>query len=327
MIFKIAGILLWILLSFIFALFFEWFDRKLFARFQNRVGPQITGYKGILQPLADFIKLLKKESIFPKGSNIYWIKFSAISSVALTFFILLFIPLYDFNAPLSFNGDLILLFGISILIDFLIIITGYFVASPYSNEGAARKAEMIICFEIPFGIALATIIAISQYITIRGILVSQFLSIPLIIFAPLSFIAYLFSSMAKIEKIPFDAPNAESEIVAGWSTEISGRNLALFRLSSDLKMFFVASFGAILFLGGPVWPFFNNPGLFLINPILNFIIFFIKISIIMFLMTMIRSITARYRIDQVINFFWKVIIPLSMLNLILIIILMWVDVI
>ena len=320
MIFKITIILVWILLSFIFALFFEWFDRKLYARFQNRVGPQITGYKGILQPLADFIKLLKKESIFPKGSNIFLIKFSAISSVALTFFILLFIPLYDFNAPLSFKGDLILLFGICVLIDFLIIITGYFVGSPYSNEGAARKAEMIISFEIPFGISVATIIAISQSITIRENLSFQLLGIPLIIFAPLSFIAYLFSSMAMIEKVPFDAPNAESEIVAGWSTEISGRNLALFKLSSDLKMFFVASFGAILFLGGPVLPYFNNPKLLLLNPILNFIMFFIKISIIIFLITMIRSITARYRIDQVIKFFWKVIIPLAMLNLILIII-------
>ena len=320
MIFKIAIILVWIILSFIFALYFEWFDRKVYARFQNRIGPQITGYKGILQPLADLIKLLKKESIFPKGSNILFIKFSAISSVALTFFILLFIPFYDFNAPLSFNGDLILLFGIIVLIDFLIILTGYFVSSPYSNEGAARKVGMIISFEIPFGISVATIIAISQSITIRGTLSFQLLGIPLIIFAPLSFIAYLFSSMAMIEKVPFDAPNAESEIVAGWSTEISGRNLALFKLSSNLKMFYLASLGAILFLGGPVLPYFNNPTLSFLNPILNFIMFFIKISIIIFLITMIRSITARYRIDQVITFFWKAIIPLAMLNLILIII-------
>jgi len=317
---KIAMILIWVLLSFIFALFYEWFDRKVYARFQNRVGPQITGYKGILQPLADFIKLLKKESIFPVGSNTFLIIFSAISSVALIFFILLFIPLYDFNAPLSFNGDLILLFGIGVLIDILIIITGYSVACPYSNAGAAREAEMIISIEIPFGVSLATIIAISKSISIKENLIFQSLGVPLIIFAPLGFIAYILSSMAKVEKVPFDAPNAESEIVAGWSTEISGRTLALFRLSSDLDLFFLASFGAIIFLGGPTLPYFNLPELLFFNQILNFIILFIKTLGIIFLITMIRSLTARYRIDQVIKFFWKIIIPLTMLNLIAIII-------
>jgi len=317
---KIAMILIWVLLSFIFALFYEWFDRKVYARFQNRVGPQITGYKGILQPLADFIKLLKKESIFPVGSNTFLIIFSAISSVALMFFILLFIPLYDFNAPLSFNGDLILLFGIGVLIDILIIITGYSVACPYSNAGAAREAEMIISIEIPFGVSLATIIAISKSISIKENLIFQSLGVPLIIFAPLGFIAYILSSMAKVEKVPFDAPNAESEIVAGWSTEISGRTLALFRLSSDLDLFFLASFGAIIFLGGPTLPYFNLPELLFFNQILNFIILFIKTLGIIFLITMIRSLTARYRIDQVIKFFWKIIIPLTMLNLIAIII-------
>lgn len=317
---KIALILIWVLLSFIFALFYEWFDRKVYARFQNRVGPQMTGFKGILQPLADFIKLLNKESIFPKLSNTFLITFSAISSVALMFFILLFIPLYDFNAPLSLSGDLILLFGIGVLIDLLIIITGYSVTCQYSNEGAARKAEMIISFEIPFGISIATIIAISKSITIKESLLFQSLGVPLILFMPLSFIAYIFSSIAKIEKAPFDSPNAESEIVAGWSTEISGRTLALFRLSSDLKMYFVASLGAILFLGGPAFPYFNYPELLFLNQTLNFIMFFLKTSLIVFIITMIRSITARYRIDQVINYFWKVIIPLAMLNLITIII-------
>jgi NADH-quinone oxidoreductase subunit H len=317
---KIAMILIWVLLSFIFALFYEWFDRKVYARFQNRVGPQMTGFKGILQPLADFIKLLNKESIFPKVSNTFLITFSAISSVALMFFILLFIPLYDFNAPLSLSGDLILLFGIGVLIDLLIIITGYSVACQYSNEGAARKAEMIISFEIPFGISIATIIAISKSITIKESLLFQSLGVPLILFMPLSFIAYIFSSIAKIEKAPFDSPNAESEIVGGWSTEISGRTLALFRLSSDLNMYFVASLGAILFLGGPAFPYFNYPELLFLNQTLNFIIFFLKTSLIVFIITMIRSITARYRIDQVINYFWKVIIPLAMLNLITIII-------
>jgi NADH-quinone oxidoreductase subunit H len=317
---KIAMILIWVLLSLIFSLFYEWFDRKVNARFQNRVGPQMTGYKGILQPLADFIKLLKKESIFPIGSNTFLIIFSAISSVALRFFILLFIPLYDFNAPLSFSGDLILLFGIGVLIDILIIITGYSVACPYSNEGAAREAEMIISIEIPFGVSLATIIAISKSISIRENLIFQSLGVPLIIFAPLSFIAYILSSMAKIGKAPFDAQNAESEIVAGWSTEISGRTLALFRLSSNLDLFFLASFGAIIFLAGPTLPYFNYPELMFFNQILNFIILFIKTLGIIFLITMIRSLTARYRIDQVIKFFWKIIIPLAMLNLIAIII-------
>ncbi len=310
---------MWILLSLIFAFFYEWFDRKICARFQNRVGPQITGYKGILQPLADFIKLLNKENIIPKQSNIFLIKFSAISSVAFVLFTMLFISFSGFYAPLSFSGDLILLFGIGIFIDLLTIITGYSVASPNSNIGASRMVSMIFSFEIPFGISIATIIAISKSITIKNILLFQSLNYPLIIFAPLSFIAYLISSIAKIKQVPFDAPNADSEIVAGWSTEISGRNLALFRLSSNLELFFLSSFGALLFLGGPVLPFFNFPQLIFVNQVLNFAIFFIKTSLIVFLITMIRSITARFRIDQIINLFWKYIIPLTILNLFLVI--------
>ncbi len=316
---NIGLLLVWILLSFIFAFFYEWFDRKIYARFQSRVGPQITGYKGILQPLADFIKLLKKENVVPKKSNFFLIKFSAISSVALVLFTSLFISFSDFYAPLSFSGDLILLFGIGIFFDLLTIITGYSVASPNSNIGASRMVSMIFSFEIPFGISIATIIALSKSITISNILLFQSLNYPLIIFAPLSFIAYLSSSIAKLKQVPFDAPNAESEIVAGWTTEISGKNLALFRLSSNLELFFLSSFGALLFFGGPTLPYFNYPQLFFVNQVLNFIIFFLKTTLIVFLITMIKSITARFRIDQVINFFWKVIIPLAILNLFLII--------
>lgn len=316
---NIGLLLVWILLSFIFAFFYDWFDRKIYARFQSRVGPQITGYKGILQPLADFIKLLKKENVVPKQSNLFLIKFSAISSVALALFTILFISFFDFYAPLSFSGDLILLFGIGIFIDLLIVITGYSVASPNSNIGASRMVSMIFSFEIPFGISIATIIALSKSITINNILLFQSLNYPLIIFTPMSFIAYLCSSMAKMKQIPFDAPNAESEIVAGWSTEISGRNLALFRLSSHLELFFLSSFGALLFFGGPTLPYFNYPQLFFVNQVLNFVIFFIKTTLIVFLMTMIKSISARFRIDQVINFFWKIIIPLTILNLFIVI--------
>lgn len=316
---NIGLLLVWILLSLIFAFFYEWFDRKIYARFQSRVGPQITGYKGILQPLADFIKLLKKENIVPKQSNYFLIKLSAISSVALVLFTLLFISFSDFYAPLSFSGDLILLFGIGIFFDLLTIITGYSVSSPNSNIGASRMVSMIFSFEIPFGISIATIIALSKSITIKNILLFQSLQYPLIIFAPLSFIAYLSSSIAKIKQVPFDAPNAESEIVAGWTTEISGKNLALFRLSSNLELFFLSSFGALLFFGGPTLPYFNYPQLFFVNQVLNFIIFFLKTTFIVFLITMIKSITARFRIDQVINFFWKIIIPLAILNLFIII--------
>ena len=125
--------------------------------------------------------------------------------------------------------------------------------------------------------------------------------------------------MAKIKQVPFDAPNADSEIVAGWSTEISGRNLALFKLSSNLELFFLSAFGALLFFGGPVLPFFNYPQLIFVNQVLNFALFFIKTSFIVFLITMIKSLTARFRIDQIINLFWKIIIPLTILNLFLII--------
>lgn len=314
----ILYVILFMLLVTTLALFYQWFDRKVHARYQHRVGPLITGPHGILQPLADLIKLLTKEEIIPEGSDEKIIYLSAILSVSLVLFVFLFIPMFSYEGILSFEGDLLIVIAISVIVSLLMVIAAYSTKGPFSNIGAARTLELIISYEVPFILSIASIVILVRSITISEIVENTINTLPPIIFAPIAFIAYVFSTVAKVEKVPFDIPEAETELGAGWLTEFSGRTLAMFRLSLDLKLFFMAALGAILFFGGVGLGFSINP---LIDPLITFLIFFIKVTVIVFIITTIRSIVARYRIDQAMNIFWRWIIPLSILQIILIIML------
>ncbi len=298
------------------AFFLEWFDRKVYARIQHRVGPKITGPHGVLQPIADFIKLLTKEDCLVKGSDTLLLDMGPVLSVAFVLFSLFFIPFGYSEGLLSIPGDLIIIIVLSSFVAVMILLTGYAQKSAYANVGAARWAELFISFEIPFVISLASITVASRSITISEIISWQAHNLPLIVIAPIALVTFIFSSLAKLEKTPFDIPEAETEIAAGWMVELSGRKLAFFRLTKDLEYLLLSALGAVIFLGGPIGP--SLPGLELIFGIIWMAI---KTIIFALVFSILRGLVARYRIDQAIHLFWHKVIPLTFFQLIIIVIL------
>lgn len=292
--------------------FLEWFDRKLYARFQNRIGPLLTGPKGVFQPFADFIKLLAKEDITPAGADRFGFTVTPLLTLVVSLFTLLFIPIASLSGILSLSGDLLLVLFISTVFGLSIMFAGYFSGNRFSIVGTERTGLQFVAYEIPFALSVISVALATRSLEIVNIVKYQVetLKLPLVIVAPVAFIIYLISSLAKLEKIPFDVPEAETEIVAGWQVEYSGKKLAFFRLATDLKMVFVSGLAAALFLGGPYGPLI--PGL---EPVFYTIWFIIKTLAVMFILSNLRSLFARYRIDQVIRGFWKYLIPFAVLQI------------
>jgi NADH-quinone oxidoreductase subunit H len=339
------------------SLFAEWYDRKIYARLQNRVGPYHTGYHGILQPLADIIKLLAKEDIVHSGAEARSLAATPILALTLSLVMLMFIPVYKNSGIISFEGDLIVLIFLSTIFVITIILTGWFSTDRFSEVGTARAGMQLIAYEIPLVISIITPAIITAYyysapiqtnnlllslgitlpttlippttlsvLTVANITqIQQTIGIPFIAYAPISFAVFIIALMAEMEKVPFDIPEAHTEIVAGWQTEISGRKLALFRLSSDLEYLWGAGLAAALFLGGP-WGPGSQIGLNTIERIMGafpwgYIIgtiwFLIKVLAIIFLIANLRTLFARLRIDQVVKGSWKYLIPLAFLNILI----------
>jgi len=292
--------------------FLEWFDRKLYARFQNRIGPLLTGPKGVLQPFADFIKLLAKEDITPAGADKFGFTVTPLLTLVVSLFTLLFIPIASLSGILSLSGDLLLVLFISTVFGLLIMFAGYFSGNRFSIVGTERTGLQFVAYEIPFALSVISVALATRSLEIVNIVTYQVntLKLPLIVIVPVAFIIYLISSLAKLEKIPFDVPEAETEIVAGWQVEYSGKKLAFFRLATDLKMVFVSGLAVALFLGGPYGP--SIPGL---EPVFYTIWFIIKTLVVMFILSNLRSLFARYRIDQVVRGFWKYLIPFAVLQI------------
>ncbi|MHA1594479.1 MAG: complex I subunit 1/NuoH family protein [Candidatus Baldrarchaeia archaeon] len=304
-----------------YALFLEWVDRKFFARLQNRVGPWITGPKGILQPIADIIKLLAKEDITPNGVDRAGFVGAPFFALTLALFSLMFVPIASTSGILSFKGDLLIVLFISTVFGIIIIFAGYVSASRFSIVGTARAGLQFVGYEIPLFVSAIIPALIARSLTLKEIVEWQIAHYPLILCFPamIAFGIFIVCSLAKLEKLPFDIPEAETEIVAGWATEFSGKKLALFRLSTDLKMLLLAGLATALFLGGPApWGFTLPADL---NPYLAALIysiwFVIKTIIVVLIMSTLKAAFARYRIDQALRGFWRYLTPLSLAILIL----------
>jgi len=311
-VYVIIASILFLLLS----MLLEWVDRKVYAHVQHRVGPFVTGYHGILQPLADFLKLMNKEEVIVEGSDEFLLHAMPILSLSLVLFALLFIPITSIEGILSLRGDLIIILAISVIIHVLYIVTGLSQPSFFASVGAARWGQLLVSFEVPLLLSVASAALVANSITLSDIVSFQISNFPIGFFAPLSLLATLFSSLAKLEKTPFSIPDAETEIAGGWLVEISGRRLAIFRIVTDAKYLLLSSLVVTLFLGGPSGP--TLPGL---EPIMYTLWFLIKLIIVAMILSYIRGIVARYRIDQAIRFFWFRITPLAALNLVVLIVL------
>ncbi|MEM2098255.1 MAG: complex I subunit 1 family protein [Candidatus Bathyarchaeia archaeon] len=293
-------------------MFCDWVERKVEARMQNRVGPKFTGTSGVLQPLADFIKLLTKEDIVPMDAKKTVFRFAPILAFSVMMFAMCFLPVDGESAILnsSFTGDLIFVMALVTVANFLLFLSGWASANPYGAIGAARVLVQFLGYDIPlFLLALAPAF-LAKSLTISTIASSQYL--PFVLLAPWAFVLFLITMQAELEKDPFDIPHAESELVGGIETEYCGGKLAFLHLTRDVQIVFGAALVVELFLGGPYGP------VFLGSPEFWYTLWFLlKLLVVVVALEYLTCLFARLRIDQVLKVNWKVLLPLSVLSLIL----------
>lgn len=285
----------------IFGLAAEYIDRKIYARLQNRVGPPWY------QTLADFIKLVSKEDIVPCEANPTMFKLMPILAVTATVTAFLYIPLWSKEALMAFNGDVIVVLYLLTIPTLSFFLGGWYSTSVYSGIGAVRSLTQLFAYEVPLftsvlaAAVLANTWSISEMAAFYELHPSHWL------FNILGFGVALVTLLGKLEKVPFDIPEAETEIVAGTFTEYSGRLLAFFRLGIDMEAIVCSALLAAVFL-----PFGLN-----IGPIFGFILFVLKVLLIIGILSILRTVFARLRIDQMMVFCWKYLAPLGFLQLLI----------
>lgn len=291
----------------ILSLLYEWLDRKIYARLQHRYGPLYTGPSGILQPLADIVKLLSKEDIEPEVADRWIFRLAPITLLTLPLTASMYIPMLELGRGLvSFEGDLVLVLLLLTLYSVSIVLAAWASGSRFSSVGGIRTAIQLFSFEIPLVISILTPSIKAGTLSIGGLVLWQSRNLPFIILQPIGFIVAFLCFIGELERIPFDIPHAETELVAGWATEFSGRKLALIRLSMDVELLVASMLLACVYLGGGSGP--------LLPPILWLIL---KSIVILALMSNVRALLARFRIDQAARGAWLILTPLALIQTLL----------
>ena len=308
---KIIAIILVLLLSVAYLTFFE---RKVIGYMQSRIGPNRIGPLGLLQPIADVIKLLNKEIIFPEASNKYLFVIAPIISLGTSLAAWAVIP-FDKTAVLAnINAGVLFVLALSSLGVYGILIAGWASNSKYAMFGALRAAAQSISYEIAMGFALIGVMMAAGSLNLETIVQAQAGGLWHWYWLPLFplFIVYWISGIAETNRAPFDVAEGESELVAGFHVEYSGMVFALFFLAEYANMILISALIAVLFLGGWLSPFQGIPyleGLFLWVP--GFIWFLLKLSIFVFCYLWFRATFPRYRYDQIMRLGWKVLLPVT----------------
>jgi NADH-quinone oxidoreductase subunit H len=291
-----------------FTLFCDWVERKVEARMQNRVGPAVAGPGGILQPLADFMKLLTKEDIVPLNAKQILFKATPILSFSMLVFAVSLLPIDGSSAipNSSFAGDLIFIMALVTIANFLLFLSGWASSNPYGSIGAARVLTQFLGYDIPLLLLALGPAFLAGSLSVAAIAASR--SLPFIILAPWAFVLFIITLQAELEKDPFDIPHADSEVVGGLETEYCGGKLAFLHLTRDVQIVFGAALVVELFLGGPYGPvFFGFPQFWYT------LWFILKLLAVVVVSEYLTTLFARLRIDQVVTANWKVILPLSVM--------------
>lgn len=296
----------------ILSLFLEYFERKVRARIQQRIGPLYTGPFGLLQPVADLLKLIFKDEVTSIGSDWQMSLVSTFFILSSSLFLNYLVPIGFTKSILDTEYNLIFFIALTTFYSLSVGMLGFSSVGPYEIVGIGRALQQIVSYEVPLVISI-----LSPSLLVGSFYISDIIRYPkkpLIFLLPISFFVSLVSVIAKLEKVPFDVPEAETELGAGWLTELSAWKLASIRLANDLSLLANCSLIVDLFLGGSNSYFFQGY-------VIGFILFTIKLLFVAFLLTFISSVLARYRIDQLIYFFWKYLTPLAIFQLLILFIL------
>jgi NADH-quinone oxidoreductase subunit H len=300
-------------------------ERKVAALIQQREGPNRVGPLGLLQPFADVIKLMFKEELRPGGADTVLFLLAPVISAAAAFAAFAVVP---FGAETTFFGLLqeplklqvadvnvavLVVFAITSMSVYGIVLAGWSSNSKYSLLGGLRSASQMISYELPYGLALASVLVLANSLSLTRIVDAQagywFGFIPkwFVFLQPVGFLIFMTAGVAETNRAPFDFPEAEQELVAGYHTEYSSMAFAMFFLAEYINMVTVSAVATDLFLGGWHGPFLPAS--------LGWIWFLVKTSALLFFYIWMRWTLPRYRYDQLMQFGWKLLLPLAVLNL------------
>ena len=306
--------------------FMVWMERKVCAYIQDRVGPNRVGFEGLLQPFADVFKLLLKEELIPKSADKLLFTLAPIISVAAALTAFSVVPFYTettlfglLREPLRLevtdvNVAVLVIFAITSMGVYGIVLAGWSSNSKYSLLGGLRSSAQMISYEISYGLALAAVVMMAGSLSLREIVLNQsgywWHIIPrwYLFLQPLGFLIFFTAGVAETNRAPFDFPEAEQELVAGYHTEYSSMSFGLFFLAEYVNMVTVSAVATSLYLGGWLGPFLPDW--------LGWMWFLLKTLALLFFYVWMRWTLPRYRYDQLMEFGWKYLLPVAILNLI-----------
>jgi NADH-quinone oxidoreductase subunit H len=301
----IAGLIGVIAFVVVNALALTWAERKVAGHMQRRIGPKEVGPYGLIQPIADAIKLLGKEILTPRAVDkpLYMIAPILIFVPVLVSFIVI-----PFDARLmvkDINVGILVILAFSSLTVLSILLAGWGSNNKYALMGAVRSIAQNIAYEIPLLLALLPVIMLTGSFSLKAIVEAQS-GLWFVVYQPIAFAIYCIAAVAETNRTPFDLPEAESELVAGYHTEYSGMRFALFFLAEYTNMFIVSAIAVTFFLGGYQGPIL--PGI---------IWFLLKAYLLVFVIMWLKWTYPRVRFDQLLNIAWKALIPLAFINLLI----------
>lgn len=313
---KAVVILLFCVTGFAYLTFYE---RRALARIQIRIGPNRAGPSGWLQPVADGIKLIFKEEVIPARAYKVLFILAPMITVFPALVILAVIPwgtaitVFGRTIPLyltDISVGVLYLVAIASISVYGIVIAGWSSNNKYAMMGGIRSSAQMISYELALGLALIGPIMIAGTMSLMGIVEAQ-KPIWFIVYQPIGAVVFFIASVAEVNRAPFDMPEAEQELTAGYHAEYSGMKFALFFMAEYVKMIAVSAIGATLFLGGFHGPFVDQ------LPILGPFYLFFKILVLLFLLIWLRATLPRLRYDRLMAFGWKVLLPVALANVFL----------
>jgi len=290
--------------------YLTYFERKVIGYMQTRIGPNRVGFRGLLQPFADVIKLVMKEVILPTNANKYLFFIAPVLSIMPAIAAWVVIPFYPGVVASNVNAGLLLILAVTSIGVYGVIISGWASNSKYAFLGAMRSAAQMVAYEIAMGFAIVGVLMAAQTLNLTEIVERQAGGIWHWYFIPLLplFVVYFVSGVAETNRLPFDVAEGESEIVAGFHVEYSGTAFAVFFLAEYANMILIAAVASLLFLGGWLSPFAGIP--WIGHPSAFWM--FLKMAFFLFLYLWFRGTFPRYRYDQIMRLGWKVFIPVTL---------------
>ena len=282
---------------------YTWFERRMLGRFQARLGPNRWGPFGLFQPFADVLKLIAKEDIIPDTADKPAFTVAPIMLLVPMFLVFAVIPLGTDSFLGKLNIGVLFIVGVTGVSSLAIFTAGWASRNKYAMFGAMRAVAMLISYEVPMALALTGVVILAGSMSLVGIVDAQ--SVPYLLVQPLGFFVFMTAAAAEMSRAPFDMIEAESELGGGYVTEYAGIKFAILQLAEFMAPIATAAVATVLFLGG-------TRGF---DPIPGPVWFVAKAFVLVFLMLWIRATWPRLRVDQIMGFAWKALLPLALVNM------------